>query len=120
MKTLEVAQFKKHTNDLIVLIGQMESNYQKVQQEGVVFDFFSDIEPFVNATEVLMQEWQTLAYLFVKEHPIKYIHHEQIDQTVENVNILAVIHFQKDTRYKRFVDLIASVKYIVGTINDNL
>jgi peptidoglycan hydrolase CwlO-like protein len=120
MNTTELLDFKKQTNAIFSLIKQMENNYQQVQQEGKVFDFFTEIERFVNDTEKVMTSWQKLAYSFVKQHESKYIYKEQIDQTVENINILAVIHFQKDTRYKRFVDLIASVKYIIGTINDQL
>jgi cell division FtsZ-interacting protein ZapD len=120
MNNTDLKELQKISLEIEKLISEMEKNYNQVHHSERVFDFFSEIEPFVNSTEAITIKWQNLAYQLIKDKPVKYIYREQIDQTVENINILAVIHFQPDTRFKRFTDLIASVKYIIGTLNDHL
>ncbi|OZM57314.1 hypothetical protein CIB95_07565 [Lottiidibacillus patelloidae] len=120
MTDTKIKELKLVTLEIEQLITKMENNYNQVHENDKVFDFFSEIEPFVNSTESITMKWQALALDWIKHNNIKYIYKEQIDQTFENINILAVIHFQLDTRYKRFVDLVASVKYIIGTMRDHL
>lgn len=83
-------------------------------------DFYKIVKPFVDKVNKCADEWKDLVLVWIKESKPKYIHPINIESTFENLMISSVQAFQKDTRQRRFNEMIQSIDYILNHIIDEL
>lgn len=94
--------------------------YSNIVKEGTAADFYAVVKPFADQIFVLTERWKENVNVWIrKEHP-KYLHPNQIENTIENITTVAVQAFFPDTRPKRFKELIRSNQYILESILQKL
>jgi hypothetical protein len=88
--------------------------------EGNTADFFTVVKPFADNVNDVVERWKgNILQWIKKEHP-KYLHPNQIENTIENLTTVSVQAFFPDTKTKRFKELIRSNQYILETIVNTL
>jgi hypothetical protein len=116
----EVQNLIEMTQQLLLKLNEIEVIYKRATEGEVTYTFYDHIEPFANDITTIVNQWEKLTLQYIKENQVKYMYEEQVASAVENILTLAVICFQKDTRYKKFIDLHASVKYHLTTFQKEL
>ncbi|TCP31599.1 uncharacterized protein DUF1798 [Scopulibacillus darangshiensis] len=92
----------------------------RTRQEGYNVDFFGEVKPFADDVLRLVDEWKPLALEWVKRDHPKYVYPIQINDTYDNLTIISVTAFQKDTRRRRFLETIKSIDYVLESIEKQL
>ena len=92
----------------------------KTNEEGYEPDFYRDVKPFADKTLEVAERWKTLALTWLKEGHAKHLYPWQIENTFENLTIVSVTAFQKDTKAKRFHEMIQAINFILETMDEQL
>lgn len=82
---------------------------ERTRKAGYEMDFYGEVKPFADAVQQLVDDWRPLALAWIKEKRPHYLFPQQIDDTSENLTIIAVTAFQKDTRRRRFLETIKAI-----------
>ncbi|MGV3487645.1 MAG: YppE family protein [Tuberibacillus sp.] len=114
-------RLKALTNALLELNERARYQFVNItRSEGYVVDFYGEVKPFADEVLRLVDEWKPLVFEWIQsEHP-KYVYHKQINDAYDNLTIISVTAFQKDTRRKRFLDTISSIEFVLKTISQQL
>ncbi|MTT32610.1 DUF1798 family protein [Terrilactibacillus sp. BCM23-1] len=83
-------------------------------------DFFGMVKPFADELKEILEEFEPLVMTWVRECHPKYVYPLQVENLVENLSIVSVTAFQKDTRRKRFLNTIHAIDYALDTILEQL
>ncbi|WEG11322.1 YppE family protein [Pullulanibacillus sp. KACC 23026] len=83
-------------------------------------DFFGEVKPYAEHVTELLKEWQPLAMQWIREAKPRYIFVPQLLDADENLTIVSVTAFQKDTRKKRFLNTISAIEHTLTTMLDQL
>ncbi len=97
-----------------------EQYIEKTTRDGYEVDFYGEVKPFADVVQELADEWKPLATNWAIEEKPKYVYPIQIKDTHENMTIVAVQAFQKDTREKRFIAMTKSIEYILKSIDEQI
>ncbi len=79
-------------------------------------DFYGEVKPFADRVTQILEEWEPLVMEWLKSDKPNYVFVPQIVDAVENLTIVSVTAFQKDTRRKRFLNTISAIDYCLDTI----
>ncbi|MFC4617763.1 YppE family protein [Camelliibacillus cellulosilyticus] len=93
---------------------------QRTRSENYEVDFYGEVKPFADAVLKVVDEWKPLVFEWIQTAHPKYIYFPQINDTYDNLTIISVTAFQKDTRRKRFLDTVSSIKYVLDLIIEQL
>lgn len=93
---------------------------KRTKKEGYETDFYNEVKPFADEVLATAEQWQKLAYKWLESQSVNNLYPMQIKNTVDNLNIISVKAFQKDTRKKRFLETIKSVDYVLKNIVEQL
>lgn len=89
---------------------------ERTPREDYAPDFYGEVKPFADEVSRLLDEWKPLVIEWIRsEHP-PYLHIKQIEDTYDNLMIISVTAFQKDTRRRRFMNTIQSIDYVLRAI----
>lgn len=102
------------TKQLLVRLDEAERIFEK--KDNIEADFYNDVKPFVDDVQALLGTWKEEAAHFIDRNRPKYLHHSQLDETEENVSMIAVTCFQPNTSVKRFKEQVSSARYIFEDI----
>ncbi|WP_404442384.1 YppE family protein [Sutcliffiella horikoshii] len=109
------------TEDILMELDRMEENFIKAKANQQEPDFFQTVKPYADQVFETVGLWENTVKNWILSEKPKYIHVQQIDSTVENINMVAVQCFYPDTREKRFKGMIQSIRYVLNdTISKNL
>ncbi|RYL88862.1 DUF1798 family protein [Sporolactobacillus sp. THM7-4] len=89
-------------------------------QDDYETDFYGEVKPFADKMQRLIDEWRPLATGWVIRRKPKYVYPIQIKDTCDNLSIVCVTAFQKDTRRRRFFETIKSIDYVLENMLDQL
>ncbi|WLD91783.1 YppE family protein [Alkalihalobacillus sp. AL-G] len=119
--TTDNSRLNEMTKQLRVYTKQAEQQFeQRTMSDGYEVDFFGSAKPFADKVQSLVDEWKPLASEWaIRERP-KYVYPIQIKDTSENLTIIAVQAFQKDTKAKRFLAMTKSIDYILESMEKQL
>ena len=93
---------------------------ERTRIEGYEMNFYGEVKPFADKVLSIVDEWKPLVNEWIQsEHP-KYLNAKQVEDTYDNLTIVSVTSFQKDTRRKRFLNTISSIEYVLLTIDKQL
>ncbi|GAE25026.1 hypothetical protein JCM9140_995 [Halalkalibacter wakoensis JCM 9140] len=103
------------TEELRRLNKEAETIYieQVKEDDQYEADFFNVVKPFAEKVDKVRAEWLPLALLFVQEEKPLYLHPSQLQQTEENLEIVAIKSFYKATGKKRQMETFKSVEYVL-------
>jgi hypothetical protein len=79
-------------------------------------DFFGVVKPFAEKVDDIRKEWLPLAQMFVQQEKPMYLHPNQLQQTEENLEIVAIKSFYKETSQKRQMETFKSVEYVLNQL----
>ncbi|KEK22712.1 YppE family protein [Bacillus gaemokensis] len=86
------------------------------KRENKEFDFYKDMQPFVNMVDQELEVWKGLAYQWIKQEKPKYVHLQQIDQVYENLQNNALQCFVSKGNGKRFYETHQAILYTLQNI----
>jgi hypothetical protein len=114
-------RLKSLTNALLKLNDQARDQFiNRTKQEGYTVDFYGQVKPFADEVLQLVDEWKPLVFEWIQaDHP-EHVYHRQINDTYDNLTIISVTAFQKDTRRKRFLETVTSIEFVLTTIINQL
>ena len=109
-------------NEQLIEVNQYahEQFVDKTHSEGYEMDFYGTVKPFADKVLVLVDNWRPLVREWIKSEQLKYIYTKQADDTYDNLTIVSVTCFQKDTRRRRFLETIKSIDYVLQAIREQL
>ncbi|MCM2674382.1 YppE family protein [Alkalicoccobacillus plakortidis] len=114
-------QLIKHTNRLLEMNQYAEDIYlNHTRTEGYEVDFFGLVKPFAEEAKVVSEEWLPLAEELVKEHNPKDLHANQLVQTVDNFEVVAIKSFYPKTSRKTQIETFKAVDYVLRQVEDLL
>ncbi|MCO7176180.1 YppE family protein [Sporolactobacillus kofuensis] len=105
--TLELRKLNKIAHDQFTDRSQA-ADYQT--------DFYGEVKPFADNMQHYLDIWRPLADQWVSVRKPKYVFPIQIKDTYDNLAIVCVTAFQKDTRRRRFLETIKSIDYVLENI----
>jgi hypothetical protein len=94
--------------------------YTKTYKEGNAADFYKVVKPYAEKVFTVVEQWKVNVLVWIDKERPKYLHPNQIENTVENLTTVSVQAFFPDTKPKRFKELIRSNQYILETISNYL
>nr|WP_283163441.1 YppE family protein [Sporolactobacillus mangiferae] len=89
---------------------------ERTQQENDQADFYREIKPFADHMQILIDKWRPLAEKWAAFERPAHLFPVQIKDTYDNLAIVCVTAFQKDTRKRRFYETIKSIDYVLDTM----
>ncbi|WP_100407257.1 YppE family protein [Bacillus solitudinis] len=117
MNQMEYEKLKVLTEQLLDLNQEAEHYYINfVKKEGYEVDFYGRVKPFVDKVTHIKTEWLPLAIRFVQENRPLHLHPIQLNQTEENLEIVAIKSFYADTGLKRQHETFKSVEYVLQQV----
>ncbi|BBN98867.1 YppE family protein [Sporolactobacillus terrae] len=93
---------------------------EQTQDKAYQTDFYGKVKPFADAMQKVVDEWRPLAEHWVRKRKPRYVFPIQIKDTSDNLTIICVTAFQKDTRRRRFYETIKSIDYVLENIQEQL
>ncbi len=108
---------EKQSAQILDYLDRVEEIFHSSRVKNEDPDFFHTVKPFADEVYVTVQQWEKTVKEWILAEQPKYIHTQQIDSTVENINMVTVQCFYPDTREKRFKGMIQSIRYV---LNDTL
>ena len=121
MNKAKLKRLKELTNALLEINDQARNRYvNKSKQPDYAVDFYGEVKPFADKVLLIVDEWKPLVFEWVQtDHP-EHVYHRQINDTYDNLTIISVTAFQKDTRRKRFMETVTSIDFVLNTIISQL
>ncbi|WP_332693201.1 YppE family protein [Halalkalibacter lacteus] len=106
--TKELNRLNKEAETFYVEKARKEEKYEP--------DFFGVVKPFADQVDQIRIEWLPLALMFVQEEKPLHLHPSQLQQTEENLEIVAIKSFYKETSRKRQMETFKSVEYVLNQL----
>ncbi len=102
------------TKQLMEITEEARLQYvNRTQLETYEVDFYGEVKPFADRALAILKEWEPLAREWVMENKPKYLYPIQIKNTYENLEMVSVIAWQKDTGPKKFNERVQSIEYVL-------
>ncbi|MCH1624703.1 YppE family protein [Fredinandcohnia quinoae] len=80
-------------------------------------DFYNEVKPYVDEVMEIADRWMQLANDWIEKEKPKHLHPNQIDATHENIQLISIQGFYKDTKARRFKAMYESIMYVLESIN---
>lgn len=117
MNEEEVLRLKELTTDLRQAAEHAHEQFvNRTKQPEYEVDFHGEVKPFADRVTYLLEEWQPLVMKWIQTAKPSYVFVPQIVDAVDNLTIVSVTGFQKDTRRKRFLNTISAIYYTLDQI----
>ncbi|WP_083270851.1 YppE family protein [Bacillus marinisedimentorum] len=115
----QTRELKKLTNELLGFVAEALEIYEN-PQEGREVDFYGEVKPFADKMKASADKWQELAETWLKENKPDYLHMPQIVSTHENLKIMSIQAFYRDTRKRKFQEMVQSVHYVLKSLDEKI
>lgn len=117
---LDEKQLKNLTEQLLQYCHEALANYQRSRETGTEGDFYKEVKPFADKVKELCEKWEPLAAEWTIACRPKNLFPQQIKNTAENIQMVAVRSFYPDSSLKRFKSHIQSVEYVLSRIVEEI
>jgi len=107
-------EVRELTKQILMELDKIEENFIKAKASEQEPDFFQTVKPYADGIFATVEKWESIVKNWILTDKPKYIHVQQIDSTVENINMVAVQCFYPDTREKRFKGMLQSIRYVLN------
>ncbi|MGN1402473.1 MAG: DUF1798 family protein [Bacillus sp. (in: firmicutes)] len=107
---------KAATEQLIIVLADLNNLFQHTKETKKEYDFYKDIEPYVNEVQWKLKRWQNAMEKELMERQITYFGKRQLEQIVDNISNLTVQAFQHTASLKRFKDYYQSTHFLLTSI----
>lgn len=117
MDEKKLKRFLTLTNELKDLNDKAYKQFtDHTKEKEYEMDFYGEVKPFADHVTALAEEWRDLALDWLADKHPRYVHRPQVMDTYDNLTIVCVTAFQKDTRRRRFINTIKSIDYVLDTV----
>lgn len=117
MNKNDLQRLRNLTNKLLYFNKQASEQYVAAKaDDDYVVDFYKEVKPFADEVLSAASKWKELTLHWLEQKEIKYLYPHQIEDCYENLLIVSVKAFQKDTRARRFNEMIKSIDYVLNTM----
>lgn len=113
-------KLKKLTLELLACTDTLEKKLENVKKTGKSADFYQEVKPFADNSKRINDEWRKMSLDWVKLERPTNVYVQQIESTHEHMDAIAVQAFFPETSQTRFKNMVASVKYILNNVLNNL
>ncbi|MFT8316750.1 MAG: YppE family protein [Sporolactobacillus sp.] len=115
---LSIQKLEQLTRQLHVISQQAFEAFQNYRDapDTAAPDFYQQVKPFADRTQEVVDQWRPLSEEWLRLEKPRYIYPIQIKDTSENLLIVCVTAFQKDTRRRRFLETIEAINYVLDTM----
>ncbi|MFX3617080.1 MAG: YppE family protein [Sporolactobacillus sp.] len=114
---LSIQKLEQLTSQLRVISQQAFEAFQNHRDAAdAAPDFYQQVKPFADHTQEVVDQWRPLSEEWLRLVKPRYIYPIQIKDTSENLLIVCVTAFQKDTRRRRFLETIEAINYVLDTM----
>ncbi|MDQ0205969.1 YppE family protein [Alkalicoccobacillus murimartini] len=108
-----------YTNRLLEMNEYAEDIYlNHTREEGYEVDFFGIVKPFAEEVKVVSEAWLPLAEQLVQEVKPKDLHLNQLTQTVDNFEVVAIKSFYPETSRKKQIETFKAVTYVLEQLKE--
>lgn len=96
-----------------------EATYlNEVRTESYSVDFFGMVKPFADEVKEKTEQWLPLAIERVQEKQPKDLHENQLIQTVDNFEVVAIKSFYPETSRKKQIETFKAVEYVLKQVEE--
>ncbi|CAM3722184.1 YppE family protein [Alkalicoccus chagannorensis] len=95
---------------------EAKTYFERHRLGGEEADFYQDVKPFADSVRQTVEEWEPLVRSMIQTEKPAYLHEQQIDTMLENMEMAAVTCFQQDTKKKRFQERYKSIHYTLSMV----
>ena len=81
---------REQTEQLLQECETCKNRFFQMREKDVTPDFFQDVKPYADSIQLQLLEWKENAILWIQEYKPKYLHEQQIESVVENMNQFVV------------------------------
>ncbi|GAE29068.1 YppE family protein [Halalkalibacter hemicellulosilyticus] len=113
----KLEQLERLTKELCIRNDEARNDFiQVVKREGYEVDFYGKVKPFADQVKDIRDNWLPLAVAFVQEAKPLHLHPSQLNQTEENLEIVAIKSFYSNTSRKRQMETFKSVDFVLSQL----
>lgn len=117
MKDQELTRLRTLTEALKQIAGQcLDQFVNRTSEADYEVDFYGTVKPFADNVTDILTEWKPLVLEWIKTAKPSYVFLPQVLDAEENLTIVSVTAFQKDTRRKRYLNTISAIEHTMSTI----
>lgn len=121
MKREDIEQLNKSNERLLELNQYAEAVYiNETRQEGYEVDFFGIVKPFADEIKVLCEKWLPLSEELIMFAQPKDLHINQLTQTVDNLEVVAIKSFYPETGLKKQIETFKAVTYVLEQVRETI
>ncbi|MFB4211403.1 DUF1798 family protein [Shouchella sp. JSM 1781072] len=115
-------KLKQLTTALLSLTKEAEAFYIDVvkQDKAYEVDFYGKVKPFADRVQPLAQEWASEVKPFLMQHYTKLVHISQVEQTVENLDVVAIKSFYPSSGMRRQRETFKSVRFVLENVLEEI
>ncbi|RQW20433.1 DUF1798 family protein [Bacillus sp. C1-1] len=115
-------RLKQTTETLRALTKEAETFYINVVKKDPTYevDFYGKVKPFADQVQPLAQEWASLVKPFLMQHYTKLVHVSQVEQTVENLDVVAIKSFYPSSGMRRQRETFKSVSFVLDAVLEEI
>lgn len=92
----------------------------KKAQEKIEYDFFQDVKPYADLVKSTADKWKSFCLIWIENESPKHMHPPQIVSAIDNLNLISVQSFFKDSKEKRFKEMYHALQYLFENILEKL
>lgn len=113
---------KSLTEELLALTAEAEQYYIEVVKQDPAYevDFHNRVKPFADKVQPLAAAWLPSAKAFLVKTNPRDLHVSQLEQTVENLDVVAIKSFYPSSGMKRQRETFKSVRYVLNNLLDEM
>ena len=92
----------------------------KTRQEGYEVDFFGMVKPFADEVKDISEHWLPLATELLEVTQPKDLYKNQLSQTVDNFEVVAIKSFYPETGLKKQIETFKACTYVLEQVKEVL
>lgn len=109
-------ELRAKTTKLIEIHEEVKEIFQRTLESEKTPDFYDEVKPFSDEVKKHADEWLALAKKWMMEEKPPYLYIQQLEDIYYNMLHVSVLAFQKETKKKRFYEMIQSINYILNGV----
>jgi predicted Ser/Thr protein kinase len=104
------------TSELLKLTDKIINRFEKTKKENLAGDFYTEVMPFSNQVQQILDEWIMNVHPWIHEKSLKNLNFNQVQSTKDQLEKTMVQAFFPQTSRKHFTDSIHAIQFILNSI----
>jgi hypothetical protein len=104
------------TNELLFITDKIINQFEVTKTEGRESDFYTEVVPFSNKAQRIVDEWITIILPWIHEKGFTNLNSNQVHSTKDQLEKTMVQAFFPQTSRKHFTDSIHAIQFVLKAI----